>query len=254
MLNTTGFTLILNQLEQEPIYHAYNFSMPSSNAVFSGSANVTLAGLAGGAGWSNTTVVGTLISTFACPSDDPPVTVNDTTGTAGTQFIRNNARRSNYVLCSSHYIDSDSPWAIPGRPQRPGRLPVRLLDEARRHQGRVEHDRAWSVRRRQVKVDSVLRPYWAGGAGPRLTASSSPSSAKAIDYMPNAPASAASGWSQPNPQRLQNMWAMGSRHSGGLNMLFADGSVHFLKDSINNTIWYGLQTVRNREVIGSDAY
>src|SRR3954467_5936303 len=46
VLNTTGFTILLNQLEQAALHHAYNFSMPSSNAVLAGSPNVNVMGLA----------------------------------------------------------------------------------------------------------------------------------------------------------------------------------------------------------------
>ena len=47
---------------------------------------------------------------------------------------------------------------------------------------------------------------------------------------------------------------MGSRHSGGLNMLFADGSVKFIKDSINMVPWWALGSRDNGETISADAY
>jgi prepilin-type processing-associated H-X9-DG protein len=45
-----------------------------------------------------------------------------------------------------------------------------------------------------------------------------------------------------------------SYHPGGVNALFGDGSVHFIKDSINGLAWRGLGTVKGGEVISSDAY
>jgi prepilin-type processing-associated H-X9-DG protein len=45
-----------------------------------------------------------------------------------------------------------------------------------------------------------------------------------------------------------------SRHSGGVNTLFGDGSVHFIKNSINPTIWVGLGSISAGEVISSDSY
>jgi prepilin-type processing-associated H-X9-DG protein len=48
--------------------------------------------------------------------------------------------------------------------------------------------------------------------------------------------------------------AFGSRHSGGLNMLFADGSVRFLKNTINYLVYQGLSTIGGGEVISSDQY
>ena len=256
VLNTTGFTLILSQLEQTALYHAYNFNLPSSNAVDNTSANKTVVALAKGGAAANTTVVGTLVSTFACPSDDAPLVVNDPTGAAGSgpQYGRSNARRSNYVLCSSHYIDSDTPWNVPGRPRDLGMF----QSDASTRLDDVKDGTSTTCmvgESHQIKVDQSFGPYWGSGC---WTSTHGvvfpPGNASSPDYLPNAPASAASGWALPNPLRLQTKWAMGSRHPGGINMLFADGSMRFIKNGINNAIWYGLQTVRNREIIGSDQY
>ncbi len=45
-----------------------------------------------------------------------------------------------------------------------------------------------------------------------------------------------------------------SYHSGGVNVLFGDGSVKFVKNSINWQIWRALGTVAGGEVISSDAF
>jgi len=45
-----------------------------------------------------------------------------------------------------------------------------------------------------------------------------------------------------------------SNHPGGVNVLFGDGSVKFVKDSINMQTWMGLGTKSGGEVIGSDAF
>jgi prepilin-type N-terminal cleavage/methylation domain-containing protein/prepilin-type processing-associated H-X9-DG protein len=45
-----------------------------------------------------------------------------------------------------------------------------------------------------------------------------------------------------------------SRHPGGVNVLFCDGSVRFAKDSIGLPIWKALSTMNGNEVISSDQY
>jgi len=45
-----------------------------------------------------------------------------------------------------------------------------------------------------------------------------------------------------------------SLHSGGVNLCFADGSVHFIKGSISLQAWWGLGTKSGGEVISSDQY
>jgi prepilin-type processing-associated H-X9-DG protein len=44
-----------------------------------------------------------------------------------------------------------------------------------------------------------------------------------------------------------------SRHPGGVNLMIGDGSVRFVKASINANIWTALGTVAGGEVIDADA-
>jgi prepilin-type processing-associated H-X9-DG protein len=45
-----------------------------------------------------------------------------------------------------------------------------------------------------------------------------------------------------------------SFHAGGVNLLLADGSVRFIKDSISLPTWQALGTISGGEVISSDSY
>jgi prepilin-type processing-associated H-X9-DG protein len=45
-----------------------------------------------------------------------------------------------------------------------------------------------------------------------------------------------------------------SYHPGGVNTLMSDGSVKFMKDSINQRTWWALGTKSNGEVVSSDSY
>jgi prepilin-type N-terminal cleavage/methylation domain-containing protein/prepilin-type processing-associated H-X9-DG protein len=55
-----------------------------------------------------------------------------------------------------------------------------------------------------------------------------------------------------NPMaHVEDYW---SRHPGGANFLFGDGSVHFLKSTINATPWRALATRNGGEVISADQY
>ena len=51
-------------------------------------------------------------------------------------------------------------------------------------------------------------------------------------------------------------WSIGSasNHAGGANVLMCDGSVKFIKSSVNRTTWMQLGTRNGGEVVGSDQY
>ena len=45
-----------------------------------------------------------------------------------------------------------------------------------------------------------------------------------------------------------------SYHAGGVNVLMADGSVRFVKDSVNQVTWWSIGTIAGSEVVGADSY
>ena len=57
----------------------------------------------------------------------------------------------------------------------------------------------------------------------------------------------------PNHPRahVEDYW---SRHPGGVNFLFTDGSVHFVKNTISPQVFQSLATRRGGEVVSADAY
>lgn len=67
--------------------------------------------------------------------------------------------------------------------------------------------------------------------------------------MQNNPPCQASGAGKP-----ANNLGSRSRHPGGVNSLFADGSVKFMKNSIALPTWRSLSTTRGGEIVSADAY
>jgi prepilin-type processing-associated H-X9-DG protein len=54
------------------------------------------------------------------------------------------------------------------------------------------------------------------------------------------------------PSRI--MTVANSLHPGGVNLMLADGSVRFIKSSVDLTTWRALGTRNGGEVVSSDAY
>jgi prepilin-type N-terminal cleavage/methylation domain-containing protein/prepilin-type processing-associated H-X9-DG protein len=58
----------------------------------------------------------------------------------------------------------------------------------------------------------------------------------------------------PSTGALPLVFGARSRHPGGVNTLFGDGSVKFIKSSINFSIWQAISTTRGGEVVSSDSF
>ena len=69
-------------------------------------------------------------------------------------------------------------------------------------------------------------------------------------YMNNPPCLP----TDPNAPMSYAFNASRSRHPGGVNALFADGSVHFIRDAIDLAAWRALSSPRGGEVVAGGSY
>jgi len=61
------------------------------------------------------------------------------------------------------------------------------------------------------------------------------------------------GYNNGSATQIDNITTASSNHSGGVNVVFWDGSVKFIKDSVNYKSWYAIATKAAGEVVSSDA-
>ncbi|WP_165219628.1 DUF1559 domain-containing protein [Aquisphaera insulae] len=263
VLNTTGFAMLLPFIEQTALANAYNYSQPSNNSISSG--NTRLMGNA----IVNTTVVGTLVPLFACPSDIPPEVVN----LSDYSWYVNNARRSNYVFCVGLWMEYYNPdaWggSLPGFVQSTRSM---FLADTSTRIPEVTDGLSNTVmigESPQIHMLNLFGPFWGSGVLTSTEGAAYPLPPVAgqiaaqvglgpewRDYttmLPNAP---------PNtyqcggkcPDKLLYAYTMGSKHAGGLNMLFGDGSVRFIKNTISGATWWAIHSIKSGEIISSDSF
>jgi len=193
----------------------------------------------------NTTVVGALVATFACPSDTQPEIVNSTSA----DYTRTNARRSNYVLCSSRYTDYDA--AAPAQQHR-GMFYNNISTGFQDVQDGLSST-TMVAESPQIHISTSYGPYWGSGVHTsthgRVLA---PSDADGPYFTPNAPWKVSG--TNLNLGKLLYAWALGSKHPGGMNICFGDGSVKFIKNSISLSTWYSIHTIAGKEIVSADAF
>jgi prepilin-type processing-associated H-X9-DG protein len=221
----------------------------------------------------NTTVVGTMINTFWCPSDIMPAVENDPNLSKGNPYWRVNSRESNYLLSSSQYEDYYCPGYTTG-------LGTPILPNYR---GAFTSDLSTAIAdikdgtsntfllgesvNSQEHVPGPYGPWWGEGAHtsthgvivpPTGAIYGNPGPAQALMYSPNGmvswassaqgPAYASSYWNHPFA------WDFSSDHPGGLNMGMCDGSVRWIKNAISLYTWWALATIAGGEVIDASTY
>ena len=228
--------MILPELDQRPLFNAYNSSVENYDP-------------------SNSTVVATVISSYLCPeapllSNTMPANqiqlFDGTTYPAGSTFAKCNyaanwggsqntygsdyttTKKGSYlgVMMTVRTIGSPVPTnCIRAQDIRDGMANTLMVGEKRNSQG-------WNV---------------GGYAGSEFDVGPSP-------YFPNNYRSRQTSSRPTRNLMLLQMVFPGSYHAGQTYFVFCDGSVHPLKSTIDKTTWYALTTRAGRELISSDAY
>jgi prepilin-type N-terminal cleavage/methylation domain-containing protein/prepilin-type processing-associated H-X9-DG protein len=222
-------SMILNQMDQGPLYNATNFSFPVTMPPNLTSANVMLA-------------------TYICPSDSPELTVpilDQSGNTLGT------AAASNYVAMFGSGEIAANPDKGNGLFFRNSAVFVRdMLDGASTTILVGERSQNISYATWTCRVPNAWLFPTPSGPGGTLVAANTPTEPGAGMVL---------GVAGIVPPRTPNMVAahvsdFWSRHSGGAQFVFADGSVHFLKSGIAPKVFQALATRRGKEVVSNDSY
>jgi len=261
VLNTTGFTMILGYMEQTPLYNAYNFSHASSNAAWqttingaSGPANTTLLGTA----FTNSTVVGTMIESFVCPTDKMPAPIH-AEGTGTGAYSMQSARQSNYLLSSAIYTEYNCPGGnrtgMPNPAYRGAFFNDISTTLADMRDGTSNTFLAGESVQSEGKYSTSYGPYW--GSGTHTSTHGRilpPTNATAAGCAPNGSSGVFYPTSAISIRTKPYAWVFSSFHPGGVNMVMGDGSVRFIKNSISLYAWWGMATIAGGEVVSSDQY
>jgi prepilin-type N-terminal cleavage/methylation domain-containing protein/prepilin-type processing-associated H-X9-DG protein len=258
--------LMLGQLEQQALYNACNFMVGNNT---------------GPGQMMNTTVTETKINSFLCPSDGnagsgAPNTSNDNSynGSIGTTtfqpgtntsqgstglfwYYRSYGVRdvtdgtSNTVAFSEGLVGG--PSATKGyrgtAVLSAGGTSDQMLD-ARVNQVAINTGlgKCTSMYQSGSNLNQYRGHFWEVGANGTTLFNTvvTPNSSK---YKWSACRSNGGGW--PDQATYANA---SSNHSGGVNVLMVDGSVKFIKDSVNQVSWWSIGTRNGGEVVSADAY
>jgi prepilin-type N-terminal cleavage/methylation domain-containing protein/prepilin-type processing-associated H-X9-DG protein len=273
---------LLNYSEQQAVYNAINFADTPYGAINSTAESVGIAmlwcpsdGTIQGlrfyevsAGWDGTTV---------------PITYTDYAGMLGT-YCPSHGRSpatSELMLENGVYPDVGAPLSAFGSGAT--RPPVRIANITDGTSNTVAWAEICHGKYEQMNCSAGGCCDWEG-SGWWADADYDDSTITSF-YPPNIPINpiyyTAGAWQNPdkcdNGNNIPPMTSM-SYHPGGVNVAFADGSVHFIKSSINSWnwagitringttpncliptgvtpgVWQALSTVNGGEVISSDQY
>lgn len=252
---TTWFCLMMPYIEQTNLANGFNYTLGSE-----GPTTPLPTGF-----FANSTVSTTKISSFQCPSDEPRVfRINP--GYAGGVL-------SGFAMTKGNYAGN---WGNASWGQDLGGnavLKAAYQKSAFGHTS-VLISQFTDGTSNSILIGEVIQgaEYDARGmmwstvmGGCSYTSRFTPNGTKdsfdlknGYDQMPNAPGlfcvNEARLPCQPGNSDSDQFAGSRSRHPGGVNIAFADGSVRFLKDSVNGATWNALHSIKAGEVISADAY
>jgi prepilin-type N-terminal cleavage/methylation domain-containing protein/prepilin-type processing-associated H-X9-DG protein len=259
---------MLGYLEQSPIFNAINFNFPPVAS--------TMGGAAAG------TVVLIRISPFLCPSDGNAGQswTNSYVGSMGTTigYMTQSKSTGLFAETVSHNISAVTDGTsnsvafserLVGSVGRPDHYPGNGMDGVAANSGSpVDYfydaqanipgtltylqncNAAWQANLNTSTAWQNGGENWAWGT-PGVTMFQTIVPPASTQYPWNTCRSDCASGCGVDSSHLTNAT---SNHPGGCNVLFADGSVHFVKGTVDMRTWMKLGTIGGGEVVSSDQY
>ena len=222
-------TMVLPFIEQTPLYDAVNFNLPIPDP-------------------SSQTVRASNLSVYLCPSSDGagPIRLSDSSG----KSLVNDLSPGQYVASAGQFQVADWPSDNNGVFFRNSRVGLRDITDGSSltmmagERSRTISDATWvgvvpsaAFCTKPARDYEECRPSYAmvlAHTGP------TPPGGYTWVVVPNSKSAAA-----------DNFWSL---HPGGCNFVFCDGSVRFLKETIDAEVFRSLSTRAGGEVIGADQF
>jgi prepilin-type N-terminal cleavage/methylation domain-containing protein/prepilin-type processing-associated H-X9-DG protein len=249
----SGFAMLLPFIEQMPLYSAINFNL----------LDLTQAG--------NSTVKGTVLTGLLCPSDGQAAPV----GQAGANYCFSEGSSILYAYQESDLLNLETNMPPPNGPFFPNR--VYRISQITDGTSNTILTSERLLGPFNTSVVSPTRDIFASYTLAPVTLSDAYNMCQnQINiYDPASLGSATTGvpWIQGSagtaifkvvsPPNTLSCWFFvvtrltippTSLHPGGVNVGFADGSIHFIKNSINFNTWWALGSINGGEVISGDSY
>jgi prepilin-type N-terminal cleavage/methylation domain-containing protein/prepilin-type processing-associated H-X9-DG protein len=255
-------------LEQSTTYNALNFSASTFDA-------------------SNATSRFSRIACFTCPSDgvDPVITLTlgTYTGSPGTTNYPNSIgtfapeATTGMVDGPAYYPGTTSPASITVSLASitDGTSNTTIFSEFTRYQNTLQNG-TWQIYQDPLDSAKVAAPLLqlatdcqaATVIAPPATGLTADDGLKGVDWLYQH-CGAGGCYSHINTPNKKSCYFTGSKtaghptstmigassyHAGGVNVVFLDGSVRFIKDSISSQIWWALGTRAGGEVVSADSY
>jgi prepilin-type N-terminal cleavage/methylation domain-containing protein/prepilin-type processing-associated H-X9-DG protein len=255
--NTTWFSLLLPQIEQTGLSAAFNFDTGIEGPLIGG----VPPGFA-----ANATVLRTQMAVFQCPSDSTEE-FRAVLGAVGEVV----ATRGNYLASWGNTQWGQQNSAAGAATLN---LPVLYKKSAFGHQGTRFSDIRDGLSSTilfsegvQGRENDVRGLVWSVGCN--FTSRYTPNATKDFYGVADPPGGGGDrvgvGFCVSDPGQglgcvevpfpwLDVYIGPRSRHSSGVHAAFGDGSVKYLKNSVDPLIWMGLNTIRGGEILSADSY
>jgi prepilin-type N-terminal cleavage/methylation domain-containing protein/prepilin-type processing-associated H-X9-DG protein len=257
VFNHTGFVALLPYIEQENLFKRYSYT---NIAVSSQGTGYGLIMGPDPSGNPNRAVAATPIKTYTCPSDENPAPVVVTADAANTFYERGvggqfpGVARSNYLFNTGYYTDYDRDWSVSAQWARgpfgnngasnitsmmDGTSNTIMVGEATQTFHNAAYGPYWGAGVHTAVHGRILQftpglVQQTGGVTNATCAGSSCGVNYCIAYCGiNAPNGLMASGTTGTGGLQQYAWQFGSKHTGGANFVFCDGSVRFLSNSID---------------------
>jgi prepilin-type N-terminal cleavage/methylation domain-containing protein/prepilin-type processing-associated H-X9-DG protein len=255
--NHTGFVALLPFIEQDNLYRQYNYTYVGSSS--------SPYGIPIGPDPNpnpNRLVAQQPVKTYNCPSDQTPAQSTNAPRTMDF-YERDNAQYGNYLFATGVFTDYDANWSVYANDIRRGAFGNNGAAKIATITDGTSNTIAIGESATQARKTSThYGPWWGTGTHTavhgRAVSSSSSTLNQATAFASNgAGGTYADDWNinavwRGDSRKRVYAWVFSSNHTGGANFVMCDGSVKFLRNNLDYTVFCALNYISDGTTLASN--